>query len=128
MYRAHEAIVERFGYKMSPETYTQHPFSRANSERSCKKARGHSAVRKWGINSTTPVASSGPPAWVSRMRSLRHSMPTGGEASSGRVWECQLAARYVSLPTTKAVYRERISASAVDAVCSPASRGPQHSA
>src|SRR5699024_4114552 len=46
VYVAHEAIVERFGYKMSPETYTQCPFSRTTSERSCRKSRLPSAVRK----------------------------------------------------------------------------------
>src|SRR5690625_7274551 len=101
---------------MSPYTYTQLPLSRANLDRSCRKSRVPSADRKWATNSTTPVASSGPPSWVCRMRSRRHVIPDGAIAWVGRVAECQLAATYSESSGTKAVYRDLISASAVDGV------------
>src|SRR5699024_7077421 len=85
-----------------------------------------SADRKWATNSTTPVASSGPPSWVCRMRSRRHVIPDGAVAWVGRVAGCQLAATYSESSSTNAVYRDRISASAVDGVAVPDKNGPQH--
>jgi len=46
----------------------------------------------------------------------------------GRGEGCQVASRYAGSPTAKALYRERISCSAVAAVAVPSCSRPQHSA
>lgn len=53
--------------------------------------------------------------------------PGRADASTGRVVECQEDARYASSPSTNAVYRERINASAVSGSVAPEIIGPQQS-
>jgi hypothetical protein len=79
-------------------------------------------------NSTVPSAASNPPSVVAS--TSRPVQRTVGSSSSdgGRVEGCQVSSRYAGSPTAKALYRERISCSAVPAVAVPSCNRPQHSA
>jgi hypothetical protein len=112
----------------SPRRYTHRPARRTNELRSCSTPDVGAAPERplqCARNSTMPVASSAVPASASTTSSLVHRRSGSRSITSGRVLGCHERARWPASPSAKAVYRDRISRSAVGA-SPPRSSGPQH--
>src|SRR5699024_3750514 len=108
----------------SASRYIQRPARRTNAEFSsstCSPRRSLNRARKCHV----PVESSSPPPVVSRIVSPSHWVRACVPESAGRVLACQVRKRWLSSPRTKAVYRDRMSASAVVGQTSPSRAGRQ---
>ena len=102
----------------SASRYIQRPARRTNAEFS-----SNTCSPRWSLNRarkcTVPVESSSPPSVVSRIVRPSHSVRVSVPGSAGRVLGCQVRKRWLSSLRTKAVYRDRMSASAVVGQTSP---------
>jgi hypothetical protein len=75
-----------------------------------------------------PTVASSPPPVVRSTSSPIQRIRGSRSIAAGRVEECQLRSRYAGSPTANALYRLRISCSAVAAVAVPSCSRPQQSA